>query len=33
MGADYTDVTDEGLVAGYEHGMEKGREFLASWVG
>jgi predicted acylesterase/phospholipase RssA len=33
MGADYTDVTDEGLVAGYEHGMQKGREFLASWVG
>lgn len=33
MGADYTDVTEEGLVAGYEHGMEKGREFLASWPG
>jgi hypothetical protein len=33
MGADFTDVTGEGLVAGYEHGMEKGREFLANWSG
>jgi hypothetical protein len=33
MGADYTDVTGEGLVAGYKHGMEKGREFLANWNG
>ena len=33
MGADYTDVTGEGLVAGYEHGMEKGREFVANWNG
>jgi hypothetical protein len=33
LGADYTDVTDEGLVAGYKHGMEKGKEFLTSWMG
>ncbi len=33
MGADFTDVTGEGLVAGYEHGMEKGREFVANWSG
>jgi hypothetical protein len=33
MGADFTDVTAEGLVAGYEHGMEKGREFVANWGG
>jgi predicted acylesterase/phospholipase RssA len=33
FGADYTDVTDEGLVAGYEHGIKKGQEFLASWIG
>lgn len=31
MGADFTDVTDEGLVAGYAHGIEKGREFLEQW--
>jgi predicted acylesterase/phospholipase RssA len=31
MGADYTDVSDGGLVAGYEHGREKGREFLKAW--
>ena len=31
MGADFTDVTDEGLVAGYAHGMEKGREFVEGW--
>ena len=33
MGADFTDVTDEGLVAGYAHGMEKGREFVEEWRG
>ncbi len=33
MGAAFTDVTDEGLVAGYEHGLEKGREFLEVWRG
>jgi hypothetical protein len=33
MGADFSDVTDQGLVAGYEHGMEKGREFLEEWRG
>ena len=33
MGADFTDVTDEGLVAGYAHGMEKGREFVEKWRG
>ncbi len=31
MGADFTDVTVEGLVASYEHGMEVGRKFLANW--
>jgi hypothetical protein len=31
MGADFTDVTSEGLVAGYEHGMEVGKEFLEAW--
>ena len=31
MGADYTEVTAEGLVAGYEHGMEVGRKFLEEW--
>ena len=33
MGADFTDVTSEGLVAGYEHGMEVGRRFLEEWRG
>ena len=33
MGADFTNVTGEGLVAGYEHGLEKGREFIANWNG
>jgi hypothetical protein len=28
MGADFTDVTEEGLLAVYEYGKEKGREFL-----
>lgn len=28
LGADFTDVTDEGLVAGYEHGLEIGRMFV-----
>ncbi len=31
MGADFTDVTDEGLVAGYKHGLEIGREFVKHW--
>jgi len=32
MGADFTDVTDEGLVAGYQHGLEIGRKFLEHWI-
>jgi hypothetical protein len=31
LGADYTDVTDEGLVAGYQHGLEVGRAFVERW--
>ena len=31
MGADFTDITDEGLVAGYEHGMQIGRKFVEEW--
>lgn len=31
LGAGFTDVTDEGLVAGYEHGMETGRRFVERW--
>ena len=33
VGADFTDVTNEGLVAGYAHGMEKGRDFVEEWRG
>src|SRR6266705_3107413 len=28
MGVNFTDVSEEGMVAVYEHGMEKGREFV-----
>ena len=31
MGADFTNVTDEGLVAGYQHGLEVGRKFVERW--
>ena len=31
LGAGFTDVTDEGLIAGYEHGLEVGRKFIAQW--
>jgi hypothetical protein len=31
MGAGFTDVTDEGLVAGYQHGLEVGRKFVEQW--
>jgi hypothetical protein len=31
MGASFTDVTEEGMVAAYDHGKEKGREFLDAW--
>ena len=31
LGAGFTDVTDEGLVAGYKHGMETGRRFVERW--
>ena len=31
LGADFTDVTDEGLAAGYEHGLEMGISFLKEW--
>jgi hypothetical protein len=30
LGADFTEASDEGLVAAYEHGLERGREFVAS---
>lgn len=33
LGADFTEVTDEGLVAGYAHGLEVGRTFLEEWHG
>jgi hypothetical protein len=29
LGADFTEASDEGLVAAYEHGLERGREFVA----
>jgi predicted acylesterase/phospholipase RssA len=32
LGADFTDITDEGLVAGYEHGLEIGRAFVEEWI-
>jgi hypothetical protein len=31
LGADFTNVTDKGLVAGYEHGLEIGRAFIDQW--
>lgn len=31
MGAGVTSVTDAGLVAGYQHGLEVGRKFLEHW--
>ncbi len=31
MGVGFTDVTDEGLVAGYEHGLEVGKKFFEQW--
>ncbi len=31
MGAGFTDVTDEGLVAGYEHGLAVGQRFVERW--
>src|SRR5579859_4611970 len=31
LGASFTDVIDEGLVAGYEHGLEVGRKFIEQW--
>ena len=31
MGADFTNVTDEGLIKGYEHGLEVGRKFVERW--
>lgn len=31
MGAGFTDVSEEGMVAVYEYGKEKGSEFLAGW--
>ncbi len=32
LGADFTDITGEGLVAGYEHGLEIGRAFVEEWI-
>ena len=31
LGAGFTDVTDEGLVAGYQHGLEVGQKFVEAW--
>lgn len=31
MGAGFTDVTEEGLAAGYAHGLEIGRKFIEGW--
>ncbi len=31
MGVDFTNATPEGLLAVYQHGQEKGKEFLANW--
>lgn len=31
MGVDFTNATPEGLLAVYQHGEEKGREFIANW--
>jgi len=31
MGAGFTEVSEEGMVAVYEYGKEKGREFLGGW--
>ncbi len=31
LGAGFTDISDAGLVAGYEHGLEVGRRFVAQW--
>jgi hypothetical protein len=31
IGVDYTACTDEGLLAVFQHGKERGREFLAQW--
>ncbi len=31
LGAGFTDVSDEGLVAGYQHGLEIGRRFVEEW--
>ena len=31
LGAGFTDVTDEGLVAGYQHGLEVGQKFVEYW--
>lgn len=31
FGADFTDVTGEGLIAGYQHGIEIGNAFIESW--
>lgn len=31
IGVDYTECTDEGLLAVFRHGEERGREFLAQW--
>jgi hypothetical protein len=31
IGVDYTECSDEGLLAVFRHGEEMGREFLAQW--
>jgi hypothetical protein len=31
LGAGFTDATDEGLVAGYQHGLEVGQRFVEAW--
>ena len=33
IGVDYTTCTQEGLIAAFAHGLQKGNEFLATWAG
>ena len=33
LGVDFTDATKEGLVAVYQHGIEKGEEFVRQFNG
>jgi hypothetical protein len=31
IGVDYTTCTPDGLIEAFEHGIQKGNEFLARW--